>query len=226
MASPSDASLTPEQRSALLDILTHHQTYADIASCREPAVVKRFGYPFDQSPARQLERLDIRDDDGDDDDDDKFEDAEEGTETAAPLLQTLLTQFVLPLPGIRNLPGDFWSVRAHGLILRLAQAELSESYDKGALGTRKTLATGSSALLERVVRGLFAGVARKTDLGGLGGDFDCGRAEDLERAWDELVQGLVYGDTVDDFFDHMSGSEDLEGHSAGLKAVADYVLIQ
>ncbi|KAM4062145.1 PX-associated domain-containing protein [Hirsutella rhossiliensis] len=246
MACPQEAALAPEQRRALFDILTHYQTYADIVACKEPGVVARYGYPFDRSSpsssppsatsspttivsssvAPQLARLSIRGNSGDDDDDDDFQDADDGTQSSAPLLQTLLTQFVLPLPGVKDMPPEFWSVRVHGMIMRLAQAELSESYDKGALGTRKTLATGSSALLEMVARGTFGGVPRKPRKFVFHGEYDCSRAEDLERAWEDLVQGLVYGDMVDDFFDHMDRTEDLESHSPGLKAVAEYVLIQ
>lgn len=138
---------------------------------------------------------------------------------------------MLPLPVVRDLPRDFWSVRAHGLLMRLAEADLSESYDKGAPGTRRTLATGASALLEMVARGTLGGLPRAAAAAADGpgpgrGDYDAGRAEDLERAWDDLVQGLVYGDLVDGLFDHLTRTDDLEGHSPMVRAAADYVVIQ
>ncbi|KAM4066359.1 PX-associated domain-containing protein [Hirsutella rhossiliensis] len=220
----NEEPLTPGQLDVLLDILTHHETYAQIEDCKQSELVARWGYPFADAKggaalAPSLEQLSLDDDNGR---------GLKRMEMPSPLLQTMLVQFVLPLPGVRNLPGEWWSVRAHGLVKRLADAELSESYDKGALGTRKTLATGTGAVLEMVARGVLGGLPRgpAPAVGrGLDGHYDHGRAEDLERAWDDIVQGLVYGDVVDSLFDHLAKTPDVEGHSPAAGASVDYIVM-
>lgn len=150
-----------------------------------------------------------------------------------PILQSLLTRYVLPLPGVRDLGPDFWSRQIQGILARLGAAELSESYDKGALGTRKTLATGASALLEMLGRGSFGGITRRSD--DTQDDnaedlreklYDEHRAEDLEQAWHDALQHLIYGSLVDDLFTHMSKTQDLESLSPMVKASADYSIVQ
>ena len=271
-ATTAAAALTREQTRALFDILTHHETYAEIEAFKYSDAVTDYGFPFARTtvtpaqpqqqqtgrwwrsapttplasapstprsgtpvPFSETARNQPVSATGDD------EDADEDGElrsSSSPLLQTLLTQFVLTLPGVRGLPREFWSVRVQGLLSRLGDAALSESYDKGALGTRKTLATGASAVIEMLGRGALGGVERvQTPADGEGriargdetqtaGEYDCSRAEDLARGWEDVVQGLVYGDLVDGLFDHAARTEDLEGYSPTVKAAADYALIQ
>lgn len=152
--------------------------------------------------------------------------------STSPLLQTLMTRFMLLLPGVRDLPREFWSVRVQGLLARLGEAELSESYDKGALGTRKVLATAMSGLVEMVGRGAFGGV-KKTSLEEATDselqsedNYDHTKAEDLVRAWDDVVEELIYGNLVDDIYGYLSKTDDLEGHSPAVKAAAEYAVIQ
>ncbi|KND88992.1 Uncharacterized protein TOPH_06272, partial [Tolypocladium ophioglossoides CBS 100239] len=263
MSSPSSraaaaAGLTREQTRALFDILTHHETYAEIEAFKFPDTVTNYGFPFSRTtvaPAPQQQQAgrwwksasatttpmgtapstprvrtpvppanttsEPSSEESDDGEDEKQQ------PSSSPLLQTLLTQFVLPLPGVRALPREFWSVRVQGLLARLGEAELSESYDKGALGTRKTLATGASAVVEMVARAALGGVERAHESADeeARGEYDCDRAEDLARAWEDVVQGLVYGDLVDGLFDHVARTEDLEGYSPAVKAAADYALV-
>lgn len=149
--------------------------------------------------------------------------------SSSPILQTMLTRFILKLPGVRDLPREFWSVRVQGLLTRLGEAELSESYDKGALGTRKVLATGSSGLLEMVGRGVLGGV-KKANRPDKSSDkkveYDRSKAADLVKAWDDVVEGLVYGGLADEMFDHFSKTSDLESHSPVIGAAAEYAIIQ
>ena len=162
------------------------------------------------------------------------DDGDGGGDSGTPVLQALLTGFLLPLPWLRDLPRAFWSVRVQGLLARLGGADLSESYDKGALGTRKMLATGSSAVIEMLGRGALGGVERvepaeasqKNNGGDQHQDYDTDKPEDLERAWNDVVQRLVYGDLVDELFDHIAKTDDFESHSPAVKAAADYTLIQ
>ena len=256
------AGLTPKQRQALFDILTHRETYAEIEGFKYPDAVTSYGYPFSRetiipAPSRSggstplvasatatprsrtpvppddaglskgVEKVSLGAGEGD-------EKEEEQQVSSSPVLQTLFTRFVLTLPWLKDLPGDFWAVRVQGILSRFADAELSESYDKGALGLRKTLATGSSALIEMVGRGAL-GKVKKSDsnegdakAGGGKGDapYDFGRAEDLERAWDDAIQGLVYGDLVEKACDHMVETDDLEAFSPTIKGAALYSLYQ
>ncbi|KAG6103913.1 hypothetical protein E4U31_002431 [Claviceps sp. LM219 group G6] len=166
-------------------------------------------------------------------------------EPSAPLLQSLLTRLLLPMPGLSDLPPAFWTSRLQTLLARLGQANLSESYDKGALGTRKVLATGCSALLEMLSRGLLGGLPRgegtSRDDGpgprsgpeteaGLKADenekqYDLNKADDLERAWENVLQELVYGDLVDELFDHFGKEDDLETMSPMVEASARHNIL-
>lgn len=260
MSSTSD--LTPQQTHALFDILSHHETYAEIEGFRFPDAVTSYGYPFrpvtvlplgksstttpaGTAPSTPRVRTPIPPEDGQggkgsslqssNDNQGGEATADEAFRSSSPLLQTLLTRFVLPLPGIRDLPRDFWAVRVQGLLSRLGEAELSESYDKGALGTRKTLATGASAVLEMLGRGALGGV-RRTEKMRQSGEatredkkaqkYDCSKAEELERAWDDVVDDLVYGSLMDEMFDHLAETDDLEGYSPAVQAAAEYAIIQ
>jgi hypothetical protein len=228
----SDPTLTEEQIHALFDILTHNETYAEIEGFKYAEAVTSYGYPFRTTtvipksesstpfstatntprprspmPARSSIESDVDD-----------------VKSTSPVLQTLFTRFILPLPWLKDLPRDFWAVRVQGILCRLADAGLSESYDKGALGLRKTLATGASTLIEMVGRGVLGGVA-KTD-NKKEAKLDLNKAEDLERAWDDFAQQLVHGDLVAEMFPHMVETDDLEGHSDTMRGAVDYAIVQ
>ncbi|KAM0431087.1 hypothetical protein ACHAPT_005726 [Fusarium lateritium] len=248
------ATLAPEQTHALLDILTHHETYAEIEGFKFPDAVTGYGYPFARTtvvpqappsaapstgwrswagtpatstPATPRSRTPVAG--GKEPVVESNEEQDDGP-SESPILQTMLSRFVLPLPGVRDLPREFWSIRVQGLLARLGEAELSESYDKGALGTRKVLATGASGLLEMIGRGVLGGVKRvhRPETKAKGGDdekYDQTKAADLVRAWDDVVEGLIYGRLVDDMFNHFSKTDDLESHSPVIKAAAEYAII-
>ena len=96
-------------------------------------------------------------------------------------------------------------------------------------GTRKVLATGSSGLLEMVSRGFLGGVKRtnqseKKDAKKV--EYDRTKATDLIKAWDDVVEGLVYGGLVDEMFDQFSKTSDVESHSPVIGAAAEYAIIQ
>ena len=199
--------LTSSQLHALFDILTHYETYAEIVRFKHPDTIAHNGYPFTSRPP-----------------------GSDGTPTyashlSAPLLAGLLRTLVLPIPGIRDLPAGFWYTRFQGIITKFAEAELSDSYDKGALGTRKTLATAASVVVEAVNRGTLGGVAHGPPRN-LNGHYDRSKASDLARAWDDAVHELVHGSLLDEIFNLASNRQCLEDHSAGIRAVADYIIIQ
>lgn len=251
---PASATLTSEQRHALFDILSHSETYSEIENFKYPDGVTGYGFPFSSetvippppgrsastTPAgsgrntpRSRSRTPVPPGE-----EKKSTEAGAGTNgevdgekdrapSTSPVLQTLFTRFALRLPWLRELPRDFWSVKIQGILSKLAEAELSESYDKGALGLRKTLATGSSSLLEMMGRGALGGLKRQTfaSNGESKKEYDLQKAEDLERAFDEIVHGLVYGDLVKKMCDHMVETDDLEGFSPASKAAVQYAII-
>ena len=199
--------LTPSHLHALFDILTHHETYAEVERFKDPATISEYGYPF----ARHTAGSNVA--------------PSYATVSAAPLLAGVLRSIVLPFPGVRDLPPDFWHGRFQGILEKLAEGELSESYDKGALGTRKTLATAASAIHETVSRGILGGVADGASRN-LHGEYDRSKAQDLVRAWDDVVRELVYGNLVEEIFACAAGKQSLEEHSPGVQAAADYTILQ
>lgn len=199
--------LTPAQLHALFDMLTHHQTYAEVEIFKHPNTITNYGYPFALNPTS-------------DSPDERY-----ASESSAPLLSSFMRSVVLPLPGVKDLPPDFWSAKFQGILVKLAEAELSESYEKGAVGTRKTLATVSSVVHECVSRGCLGGcpIGSRRDLNS---GYDTTKAEDLTRAWEDGLHELVYGDLIDELFDCIIENDTLECHSPAVRAASDYVHIQ
>lgn len=199
--------LTSAQLHALFDILTHHETYAEVESFKDAHAISEYGYPFACRPQNPGSIP-------------KF-----APDSSAPLLAGVLRSIVLTVPGIRNLPAEFWHVRFQGILEKLAEAELSETYDKGALGTRKTLATAASAIYEAVSRGVLGGVEKGAKRN-LEGKYDRSKADDLIRAWEDVVHELLYGNLIDELFACAAERSSLEEHSPGAQAAADYIIIQ
>ncbi|KAK3942666.1 hypothetical protein QBC46DRAFT_379629 [Diplogelasinospora grovesii] len=179
--------------------------YAEVELFKDPKTILGYGYPFSENGS-----------DGN---------PYYAEESSAPLLSSLLRSIVLPVPGVRDLPCDFWPTKFQGLLSKLTKAELSESYDKAALGTRKTLATAASVIHESVTRGIVGGISK----GGAGRDlqksYDRSKASGLVQAWEGVVHELVYGDLVDELFDGAAEKPSLEEHSLGVQAAVDYIII-
>ncbi|KAI1762245.1 PX-associated-domain-containing protein [Hypoxylon sp. FL1150] len=204
----SSATLSPPQLGALLDILVHHETYSEVQNFKDPDAIEKYGYPFDDSNLKKKNK----------------KNGSESPSSASPLLQLLLTRLILPAPGIRDLPSDFWSSKFRALMKRLGEADLSESYDKGTLGSRKRLASAASVIHECITRGLLSGVPDDT-LPDLHGKYDIHKAKDLNRAWDDVVQHLVHGDLVDELFDEFTKTASIEKHSPAVEAAVDSAII-
>ncbi|KAK2597258.1 hypothetical protein N8I77_013118 [Diaporthe amygdali] len=204
---PAAVTLDSAQLHALLDILTHDETYREAADFKYPHAVKDYGYPFNHDTSQPNTPT-------------------YNPKSASPLLQLLLTRCILTVPGLGDLPSDFWPTKFQGILTRLADVDLSESYDKGAPGTRKTLATLACVIHEAITRGLLGGIAKgseKVDL--QKAQYDSARAPELARAWDECVRELVHGNLADELFDHCAKNEDFESHSPAVKAAADYAIL-
>ncbi|KAF2502711.1 hypothetical protein BU16DRAFT_475065 [Lophium mytilinum] len=193
----SSSTLSPAQAHALFDILTHNETYAEIENFKWPEAIDNYGHPFKK---------------------------EDGVQTTSPLLQLLLNKFVLKIPGLKSVPLDFWQERCRTLVAKLAEAELSESYDKGAIGSRKTLATAISAILEYVARGCLGGYPQHARPGP-DRKYDTSNADDVMQAWDDAMQEMIYGDLLDELFNKAAESERLEDHSSLVQAAHEYILI-
>ncbi|KAK5078709.1 hypothetical protein LTR64_002877 [Lithohypha guttulata] len=188
-------TLSPVQASALLDILTHHDTYAEIRDFRKVGALETYGPPF-TSESKRL--------------------------STAPALQALVSRFVLVVPGLKDVPSDFWKVQIRELIEDLEAANLSESYDKGTVGSRKTLSTAISALIEYPVRGTYGGFAEVDDDND---KYNLQSAEDLARGFRNFVDQCIYGSVLDDLVKKAGETDKLEEHTNMIKAVHEFVLV-
>ncbi|PSR77151.1 PX-associated-domain-containing protein [Coniella lustricola] len=205
----ASTTLSPPQLQALFDILNHHESYHEVEGFKSSQSLRDFGYPLNSTP-----------------------DFERGTSavyqsrSTSPLVQLLVTRCLLTFPGMSDLPPDFWPYNVQSIITRLCEGNLSESYDKSRLGIRKTLATGGSVILEALTRGLLGGVPDRGDKISLKDRrYDMTQAAELQRAWDDCMQGLVYGDLADDMFDYFTKTADLEAHSAAVSAASEYAIL-
>ncbi|TQN64227.1 hypothetical protein CSHISOI_11202, partial [Colletotrichum shisoi] len=222
MASPQTPALDAEQTKALFNILTHFETYHEIEDFKKPETVSNYGYPFAQTQNQTQTQTQTQ--------------AQTSSRTAAtngvtyapessaPLLQSLFTRFVLKLPGVSTLAPEFWNVQVQGILRNFAEADLSESYDKGALGIRKTLATASSTVIETVARGMIGG-APYSDPATRPATYNLESARDLAQAWDDAMHDLVYGDLCDDLLDHLAQTDDFESHSPMTRAANEYIIL-
>jgi len=191
MATP----LSPKQCGALLDILTHSDTYSQIQLLRSPGSLSTSGPPF----------------------------TTQSTPSTTPALQKLLDKFVCSSPGLRDVPPQYWNLHTKGMIEELQEANLSESYDKGSIGNRKTVATALGALLEYPTRGVFGGIKKKE---AINRNYDLGKAEDLERAWEDLCSEVVFGNGLEEMWDETRKSDKLEEYDIMLQAMTDYITVQ
>lgn len=209
MASDMPPTLTPPQLNALFDILHHNETYREAESFKHNHTIREYGYPFTLAETPQ-----------------RNESPNYASKSRSPLLQLFLTKCVLTVPGMSELPPDFWPTNFQGIMVKLADANLSESYDKGTLGTRKTLATGASVIHEAVTRGLLGGVPKgdqKFDL--KKAQYDTSQAPELARAWNECVRELIHGELADELFDHCATTTDFEAHSPAVAVATDYAIL-
>ncbi|KAJ9501143.1 hypothetical protein H2202_003701 [Exophiala xenobiotica] len=191
----SEEVLSTTRTAALFDILTHYNTYAEIRDFRKPGSLAQYGPPF------------------------HYEDRKPST---FPALQTLVSRFLLNLPGLNNLPEKWWKVQCHSIIENLENANLSESYDKGVIGSRKTVATAISALVEYPVRGTYGGLPEKNSQQA---DYDTTNAEDLSRAFRDFVNNAVYGNILEEMVNKTAQTDRLEDHPPLTKAVHEFVLV-
>lgn len=211
MASETPEKLSVEQLQALFDILNHNETYREAESFKHGYAIRQYGYPFTRDQVLQ-----------------PGDTPQHAPESSSPLLQLLLTKCLLTVPSMSDLPVDFWPTHFQSIMGQLADANLSESYDKGTLGTRKTLATGASVIHEAVTRGLLSGVPKRADGERIDlkkATYDTTQAADLKAAWNDCVEDLIYGNLTNELFDHVTQTRDFESHSPAVAAAGQYVIV-
>lgn len=190
--------LTSEQAHALLDILSHAEVYQEIRDFRSPTSLDHYGPPFTHEP---------------------------GKPSDFPALQALVSNFLLKLPGFRDVPEDFWINQCAPIVRDLEKAELSETYDKGLIGIRKTLSTAISALIEYPVRGCFAGF-QEPNSDDDKRQYNTSDPEDLQRAFRDLMYRAVYGNVIDELFQKAAETDKLSEHSSLIQAAHEYVIVK
>ena len=190
--------LTVSQAYALFDILTHHQAHEEVNALGDPNTIAKFGIPLkDQNASAE--------------------------EPSAPLIQILIRWFILDLPGLRDVSPDFWHRKIHQLFSALAAADLSESYDKGSIGIRKTLATAIAAMMEYCARGTLGGFVKgHVDEAK---NYDHTNVDDIVVAWDAFLQQLVHGDLLKRMFDKAEQTDKLIDHESLVQATHEYIFV-
>ncbi|KAL8812046.1 MAG: hypothetical protein Q9223_007390, partial [Gallowayella weberi] len=175
--------LSSKQAHALFDILTSHVTLTEIESLKHSKTIATFGPPLQPS----------------------------STDPAStPLLRILLQSFIDYLPGFKDVTSHFWTDSIYRLGTALDDANLSQSYDKGSVGIRRTLSTASASIIESVARGRLGGYPKRP----LKEDSKYDRAipDDVVKAWDDFLQRIIYGDLLDKMFVKASETDNLSDH--------------
>lgn len=188
--------ISPAQAQALFDILTHYQAYREVKDLRLLDTITNFSYP-------------LEDDRG---------------EPSTPLIQILIKRFLLVLPGFRDVSTDFWQRKIKNLFSAFARADLSESYDKGSIGIRKTLATACAAMVEFCARGTLGGYPKSKTIEGQP-KYSPTSPDDVARAWDDFLQQIVYGDLIERMFAKAASTDQLPDHESLVQATHEYVFV-
>lgn len=195
---PPPPSLSPTQAHALFDILTHHESYAEIQALKKAVAIANFGLPLQPKNPPQ---------------------------SSSPLLQILLQKFITVLPGLRDVSADFWETNITGLATALDDANLSESYDKGSIGIRKTLSTAIASIVEYVARGVLGGFPRNATKRDAEYKYDTSNPDDVIAAWDEFLQQIIYGDLLDRMFVKAAQTDKLSDHEPLVQAAHVYAFV-
>ncbi|KAL8974852.1 MAG: hypothetical protein Q9197_000931 [Variospora fuerteventurae] len=189
-------SLTSEQSHALFDVLTSHEILNEIESLKHSETIATFGPPLQPTLSH---------------------------EASSPLLRVLLQSFILDLPGLRNVVPHFWTDNIPTLATALDSRNLSESYDKGTVGIRRTLSTATASIVESVARGRLGGYPKqepKKDA-----TYDKANPDDVVRAWDDFLHRIIYGDLLDSMFIKAAETDKLSDHEPVVQAAHEYAVI-
>ena len=190
---------SPTQLHALFNILSHREVYAEIEGFKYADAIQSYGPPFQTGSGSPL--------------------------STSPSLQSLFTQVLMRLPGLKTVAPSFWTERVLPFIKSLSLANLSESYDKGVIGQRRTVSTAISTLLEYPTRGYF-GSCPTADLGKTDRQYDESDPRDVAAAWHDLLQGMVYGNTLDELFSRAAETDKLSEHSSLVRAAHKFIVLK
>ena len=200
-SSEATKSLSHRELRSLFDILSHHTAYNEIEGLKYGDRIRSFGNPIqDDATIKQ---------------------------SSSPSIRLLMRLFILNLPGLRDVTDvkhDFWSQNVQEFMAALADTNLSESFDKGAVGIRRTLSTGVASLVESVLRGVLGGVSANRGAQSRE-NWDPSKPSDVEAAWESFLQQVIYGDLIDTLFKKTAETADLSKHSDLVRTAHRYVLI-
>jgi len=177
-------------------VLSHYNTYAEIRDFKNPGSLDHYGPPFDYEAKKP---------------------------SSSPSLQSLTSKFLLTLPGIRDAPESIWKVQIKQIIDGLERANLSESYDKGAIGTRMTLATANAVVLEYIVRGTAGGFPKISNSDPY---YDLKSSRDLSRAFRDCMDGVIYGNLLDELVQKTAKTDQLTDQSPMIQAFHEFALVK
>jgi len=192
----SSGALSSVQLYALFDILTHCEAYAEVRDLKYQSTIKNFGSPLQKSS---------------------------DSKPSSPLLQILTKKFALVLPGLRDVSPAFWHQKIEELVSALAESDLSESYDKGSIGIRKTLATASAAMIEYCARGSLGGYPKNK--AARAHDYNDTSPDNVYLAWDDFLHQIVCGNLFERLFAKAATTDQLTDHEPLVQATHEYVFV-
>lgn len=188
--------LTSDQSHALFDILTGHEVLTEIENLKRSETIATFGPPFQPALSHH---------------------------PSSPLLRILLRSFILILPGLRDVTPHFWSESIRSLATALDSSNLSESYDKGSVGIRRTLSTATASIVESVARGRLGGYPKQQPRSDA--TYDKTNPDDVVRAWDDFLYRIIYRDLLDSMFVKAAETDKLSDHESVVQAAHEYAVI-
>ncbi|KAL8956516.1 MAG: hypothetical protein Q9193_005983, partial [Seirophora villosa] len=109
------------------------------------------------------------------------------------------------------------------LATALDSSNLSESYDKGSVGIRRTLSTATASIVESVARGRLGGYPKQQPR--KDATYDKTNPDDVVRAWDDFLYRIIYRDLLDSMFVKAAETDKLSDHESVVQAAHEYAVI-
>lgn len=191
------SSLTDEQLDSLLDVLVHRELFDEVGRLRDREALKNFGIPLQSS--------------------------DKDISPAFPILRIILETLIVPLPGYKNLPPEFWSENVYGILDKLGEFQLSKSYDVGSISARTTISAILSAILEYPAYLILRGApsVKLTERS----DYDLNSASDLEEAWKVFLHKALHEDEITTVFNKIAETDNLELQPNLVQAAHRYMVL-
>ena len=156
-------SLSDNDCKALCNALLHIQLEREFTSLKLPGTISAYGSPFDPE---------------------YISDEAATLAVKSPFLNAMYHQFVFTdkLLAVRDAAPEFWRDEVQVLLERLAEQNLSDSYDKGKIGKRKSLGMACIVYLQTVARGMLYKLPV----------FDRKKSTKVEADWEQFKSDLVH----------------------------------